>query len=360
MLDVCAVHELMTPDLLVDAFLEDDHAAIDPALPALVRLMAQHRAGRSWHKHGSFKDHLYGTYRVLTLWRQPREICLCGLLHSVYSNEYVDLALFDPKEGRDTLRQELGTDVEAMVHRFCEMPRNDFVTQLAGPGATPKEGMTLSDGRGKSIRLSSAEVAAYLVITVADFVEQWYSWQEGTMSGYPYTADVQTQAGWAATLWPGPFRPGSSGLALVSRLARHLPAFGLPVPTVFDRCTKVIDEQQEAAAAALYWQASELQFSLVSKATVRAFVLEAVHLNPWVAEPRLLAAQLDLIDGQFDSAAEHARRGYELLRTWGVQWDKRVSWQGWVIWARLLMQKARERAWPTTLRLHNNLGLVRP
>jgi hypothetical protein len=352
--------DIIRTERLVDAFLEDQHADIDADLPAFMQLMAERRAGRSWHKHGSFKDHLYSTYRMLTLWGQPRDACLCGLLHSVYSNEYVDLALFDPVEGRDVLREKLGREQEAMIHLFCEMPRNVFVTELARPGAaTPRDGMALRDGAGAVTQLTREQVAKYLVITVADLVEQWYSWQEDTMSGYPYTGQVESAPAWAATLWPGPFRPGSSSLSLASRLARHLPALGLPVPPIFDECTAVLAEADEAAAAALYWQAMNADVPLVSPAVARSLLEQSIRLNPWVGEPRLLLAQIALLEKDFDAAATHAEAGLRLLRGWGVQWDKRVTWSGWMIWARLLRQNARERKWPATLRLHNNLGLVR-
>lgn len=348
-------------DALVDAFLEEDHAAIDADLPRFLRLMGERRAGRSWHKHGSFKDHLFGTYRMLVLWGQPREVCLCGLLHSVYSNEYVDLALFDPESGRSVLREHMGPQLEAMVHLFCAMPRNDFVTQLAAaPAPMGQDGMVLHDAQGQAWPLDRGQVAAFLVITVADFVEQWYSWQEDTMSGYPATGSKDVAQHWGASLWPGPFRPGASGLALASRLAAHLVGLGLPVPPVFGGCTGVLAPAAEAAASALYWQAVSLDVPLVSTAVARSLLAEAVRLNPWVGEPHLQLAQLLLIEEDFDAAARHAREGLRLLQGWGVQWDKRVSWAGWIVWARLLLQKAQDKSWPRTLRQHNNLGLVRP
>jgi hypothetical protein len=345
---------------LVDAFLEDDHAAIDPDLPRWVAMMAGRRAGRSWHKHGSFRDHLFGVYRTLVLWGQPREVCLCGLLHSVYSNEYVDLALFDPADGRDVLRESVSERLEAMVHLFCEMPRNEFVTTLAALETLPPGPMVLRNAQGRQFTLEREQIAAFLVITVADLAEQWYSWQEDTMSGYPHTGQVATAPAWAATLWPGPFRPGSSALALASRLARHLLHLGLPVPPVFDGCTSVLAAEDEAAAAALYWQVAQLDVPLVAPAVARALLLQAVRLNPFVGEPHLQLAQLALIEGDFDAAGRHAGRGLELLQNWGVQWDKRVTWQGWILWARLLIQNAREKKWPHTLRQHNNLGLIKP
>ncbi|MCH3700033.1 tetratricopeptide repeat protein, partial [Campylobacter coli] len=77
------------------ALLADHYAAVDADLPVLLDLLFARSAGEDWHKAGTFKHHLLGVYRTLTLWNQPREVRLLGLFHSVYGNEYVDLTLFD-------------------------------------------------------------------------------------------------------------------------------------------------------------------------------------------------------------------------------------------------------------------------
>jgi ribulose bisphosphate carboxylase small subunit len=48
--------------------------------------------------------HLFEVWRILKLWRMPDVICRCGLLHSAYSNSYVNLAIFDPTVGRETVQ----------------------------------------------------------------------------------------------------------------------------------------------------------------------------------------------------------------------------------------------------------------
>ena len=47
-----------------------------------------------------------------------------------------------------------------------------------------------------------------------------------------------------------------------------------------------------------------------------------------------------------------------LLGDWGVAWDKRIAWSGWVAWARILRQSAETRRWPELLPGLNGLGLV--
>lgn len=343
----------------VDGWLAGEQAALDPEYPRLMTLLNRRRAGQSWHKHGTFRDHLTTVYRMLKTWGQDRDTCLCGLFHSVYSNEYVDLALFDPREGRDVLVGEVGGGTEQLIHRFCTIPRTAMVLDMLARDRIPAEGIELRRG-DEVFRLTQREVAVFTVVTVADLVEQWYSWQEDTMSSYPHTGRLDAAPLWSVTLWPGPFRPGSSGLALASRLARHLPGLGIPVPPVFERCTRTLDARDESAAAALYWQVASLNVPLVDPAHTRNLLEAAIAHNPWVGEPYLQLAQVFLMQGNYEAAAERARQGLRLLSDWGVQWDKRVTWEGWIVWGRMLVQRAQDRAWPGVLRDFNNLGLVRP
>lgn len=349
-------------DDLVRRFLADDPAAIDPELPDLVRLLHDRNAAEDWHKHGVFKDHLLGVYRILRLWKQPREICLCGLLHSVYSNEYVDLALFDVEKDRDGLRQRIGAETENLIHLFCTMPRTQFAVDLLAFDEIPAAGMVLRAPGGKQpVQLTGRQAAAFLVVTLADLAEQWFSWQDEIMAGYPYLGEKQgAREHWASALWPGPLRPSVGNLSLLSRLARLLPATGIPVPPIFDRCAAVLPKEEESAAAALYWQVVAQNTPFASSAHAQQCLAAALKHNPWVGEPHLVLAQLALLEGDYPAAERHATEGLRLLLEWGTPWDKRIPWSGWVAWARILLGNARARTWPTTLREHNNLGLVVP
>jgi hypothetical protein len=350
----------MADQRLVDAFLADDYPAIDPHLPEVMRLLNERRAGQSWHKHGTFKDHLVGTFRMLKLWGQPSETAYCGLFHSVYSNEYVDLALFDPAHERYVLRDLLGAETESLIYRFCTIPRTAFMRDVLARERIPADGLRLTGPDGSVHALDRRETGTYLVVTMADLLEQWYSWQEDTMSGYPGFGPVDAKTMWNVTLWPGQFRPGSSALSLVSRLARFLPDLDLPTPPVFDNCTGLLAQDDEAAAVALYWQVATQSTPHVSPVHARRILERAVALNPFVAEPRLLLAQIALLQDDFETAERHAEAGADLIAGWGIQWDKRIPWEGWTVWARLLASRARQRVWPRTLHEHNNLGLVPP
>ncbi len=352
----------MTPELHphARALLADDYAAIDADLPELLALLFARSAGEDWHKAGTFKHHLLGVYRSLVLWDQPREVRLLGLFHSVYGNEYVDLTLFDRERERAVLRQHLGEEAEAWVHLFCAMPRTQFVQRiLQGEG---HQGLTLDAADGARISLTPRQVAAFIVVSAADVAEQWHSWQDEIFAGYPYQTRRETASLWAASMWPGPLKPPANILNMLSRLLQPLSTMtsgtGIPVPPAFGACTVALSPADEAAAAALYWQVVSRSHPLTEMATARHLLDSAIAHNPWVAEPRLLAAQLALTAQDYDAAQAHAEAGLAALQAWGTAWDKRIDWAGWMAWARILLQNARARQWPATLGGLNGLGLV--
>lgn len=55
------------------------NADLGPVLP----VVPARNVGQNWHKAGTFRHHLQGVARTLTLWRQPVQVRLLGLLHSV-------------------------------------------------------------------------------------------------------------------------------------------------------------------------------------------------------------------------------------------------------------------------------------
>jgi hypothetical protein len=88
-------------------------------------------------------------------------------------------------------------------------------------------------------------------------------------------------------------------------------------------------------------------------------VLEsAIRHNPWVAEPQMVLAQLYLSSGRRDDAKAAASSALHLFSAWGNAWDKRVQWDAWIAWTRILLQGAMvEETWPERLDKLNNVAL---
>ena len=83
----------------------------------------------------------------------------------------------------------------------------------------------------------------------------------------------------------------------------------------------------------------------------------AARLNPWVGEPQMVLAQLYLIAGRRAEALAAAEGALLCYSAWGNAWDKRVQWDAWIAWARILRQGAITRDWPERLDKLNNVAL---
>nr|GEV89987.1 hypothetical protein [Tanacetum cinerariifolium] len=116
-------------DLIESArpFLRENLESVDKSLPKLLTILRSAGAGECWHRLGTFHDHLYHVYRILKLWKTPDSVCLFGLFHSVYSNSYHDLAIFDPVKDRDIVRNHVGDVAERLIHLFCIVPRHTLI-----------------------------------------------------------------------------------------------------------------------------------------------------------------------------------------------------------------------------------------
>lgn len=346
------------------ALLDDEWIAKDADLAPLLPVVLARNVGQDWHKAGTFRHHLVGVARALALWRQPREVRLLGLLHSVYGNAFVDLVKFDAASERGRLAELVGADCEHLVHLFCTMSRTQFVQRVMA-GEIEADGSVVLEKNGAPMVLTPFEVAAFIVVSMADSMEQWFSWQDDIYSQFPRVQSERQQAQhWAASLWPGPMRPSGRMLHQIACLGRALqhPALNnlLPLPPVFGQCTQALSLADEAAATSLYWSVIQLDQPLVDLDAATAVLEHAVRHNPWVGEPQMVLAQLYLSAGRGADAERAANSALQCFSAWGNAWDKRVQWDAWVAWTRILLQSAQQGSWPARLDKLNNLALRAP
>lgn len=396
-------------------FLRGELENIDPKLPSLIAVLKSVGAGECWHKHGSFLDHLIDIYKILKLWKAQDAVCLCGLFHSAYSNSYVNLAIFDPSTGRDTVRDHVGEEAERLIYLFCVVPRQPLIhddlvfkyeetelidhlkeSQLSLTNARergvydsgeawrlkinailPSNGVVVKHIKtGNDLRVSRRIVAIFLMMTIADFSDQLFGFQDilfDNSNGMLQFSGNNV----ANALWPGDGKPGlwmtslSKMAAIYSLIVReeqlHIlqrnddvmdykrdEQIELVIPPVFENCSRVLAAEDQISARSLYWEAIT-----TSCDSVEERLLECIEKNPFVGEPRIVLGQYYLGKGRFDEAQVMAQDGLKRLLEWGSPWDKRMSWEGWVAWARVLVMKAQERSWPDNAWGILNLGLVR-
>lgn len=340
------------------ALLHDDYAAIDARMPEYLDVLAQQGAAEIWHKHGTFKDHLLGVWRILAGWKQSEDVCRLGLFHSVYSNSFVRMALFhtDRPADRRRLADLIGDEAERLVHAFCIIDRNELLfAHVLAPGGIPADGITLKDFRnGSPVQLSRADVGAFIAVTMADYAEQFFGWQDRMFGNGPGLSGNNFQS-----LWPGDGRPGL-WMNLQAQMAKVLKTTGHePLPPVLDACTKPLDPGAEREARDRYWRVvCDLTDAPDAPEAIR-LLDEATTLNPFAAEPHALLAQLLIHRERFADAETHAAKAIELLVAWGTPWDKRMPWGAWVAWSRVLWKAAREHSWPDDAMGVISLGEVR-
>ncbi|RDX67488.1 hypothetical protein CR513_53631, partial [Mucuna pruriens] len=401
-------------------FLRGELESIDKKLPSLVGILQSVGAGECWHKHGSFLHHLLDIFRILKIWKAPHSVCLCGLFHSAYSNSYVNLAIFDPSTGREVVRAHVGHEAERLIHLFCVVPRQSLIhddllfqysdqelvqhltqseTSLRNAkekgifdgeeawrrklqALVPAEGIHVKHIRtGEAVHVSRRIVATFLKMTMADFCDQLFSFQDVLFDNA--NGLLKFSGNNFAALWPGDCKPGlwlnsiSRMGAVYSLIVREEEIFmeekkrkgvevpdvernediDLLLPPVFDNCTKVLDAGDQIVARDLYWEAV-CEGDSKGLGKVEELLLGSINKNPFVGEPYVVLSHVYLTMGRFDEAEKQAERGLRLLLEWGCPWDKRTSWEGWIAWTRVLLMKAKDKSWPHTSWGILNLGLV--
>lgn len=404
-------------------FLRRELESIDKNLPSLFAVLCSVGAGECWHKHGSFLDHLLDVYRILKIWKAPDPVCLCGLFHSAYSNSYVNLAIFDPHTGRDVVRGHVGAAAERLIHLFCIVPRqplihDDLMFQYTDAelvehlklsdislrnakekglfngeeswswrnklnSLLPANGITVKHIKtGEDVLVSRRIVAIFVLMTMADFSDQLFSFQDVLFENLD--GRLEFTANNFATLWPGDGKPGlwinsvSRMGAIYTLIAREEEMFveerkrsggveidtkrdedlELVLPPVLDNCTRVLDAEEQILARDLYWEAV-CGASKTGLDKAEGLLLSCSEKNPFVGEPHVVLGQIYLTKGRFEEAEREAEKGLTLLLEWGSPWDKRMSWEGWISWARVLVMKAKEKSWPQSAWGILNLGLVK-
>ncbi|CAA2975681.1 uncharacterized protein LOC111399173 [Olea europaea var. sylvestris] len=404
-------------------FLRGELETINENLPDLISVLRSVGAGECWHKHGTFLDHLVDLYRILKIWKAPESVCLCGLFHSAYSNSYVNLAIFDPSTGRDTVRAHVGDAAERLIHLFCIVPRQSLIHddllfkytdseliehlelseislknakeknlfnddepwRLKLQSLLPAQGISVKHIKtGEDVLLSRRVFAVFLMMTMADFSDQLFSFQDSLFNNSDGRFEFSGNN--VSTLWPGDGKPGlwinsiSRMGAIYSLILREEEIFieqrrkkhgdellkdrdediELVIPPVFNYCTRILDSKDQIIARDLYWEA--VCYNVSTKTGLKRaeeMLLRSLEKNPFVGEPCVVLAQIYLSEGRFEEAEKVAEKGVRLLVEWGSPWDKRMSWEGWIAWSRVLLTKAKERSWPNTSWGILNLGLVR-
>jgi len=339
--------------------IQEEETALDKDADKFLPVLRRSAATHIWHKHGHFYSHLHDVWQMLCAWGQPQAVCRLGLFHSAYSNSFVSMNLFNPdtEAGRAELRDLVGAEAEELVWKFCVINRQEMENMVLTTGSIPQEGREFAHIRtGEAVHCSAREIGAFMVETLADYQDQSFGWQSDMEAGRP------------RAIWPGVFRP-TLRMSKVSKMALATRKHGqlAVAPPIFDGCTKVLEEADEREARDLYWRAvcsddgcEGPGLGTMALAAATADLLRASGLNPFVAEPHVVRAQLLMQRGSWAEAADAARSGLRILCDWATQWDNRMPFVAWLSWTRCILLQASFKEWPDTHGGVESLGAVHP
>lgn len=256
--------------------------------------------GRVVHSGASLRDHLIGTYEILCRWGAAPEVCVAGLMHSVYSTQYFTTQILSPAL-RKQVAASVGARAERIAYLFCCLDR-----VAVRAAAVPAIGTSIRlpmHGSGRSVRVARPGFDALRLIDIANEIEQR---QRQTLPQLPWLA-------WA-----------SAGFAAIGFEPRHL------------GCSVVIAEQDERDAQRHY------RAALVGGIeTAQKRLQWSIERMPRCAEPRILLALLQLQRRRFDLAYTNASQGEHDLLAWGAAWDPRIPFTAWRLLAAQVVDAAR-------------------
>jgi len=106
--------------------------------------------------------------------------------------------------------------------------------------------------------------------------------------------------------------------------------------------TTVLEQHQEYKARALYWQANQNERTMPAMQLEELYT-QSIICNPFIAEPRIILSQLLYNRGEYKEACVQASKSIDLLYQWGTHWDKRVSFEQWIGFARMMHMRARRK-----------------
>ncbi|CAL4967767.1 unnamed protein product [Urochloa decumbens] len=388
-------HRKDLPSLLAAArpFLCDELEKIDPQLPSFLFILRS-AGGERHHKNGAFLAHLLNFHRIIQLWGAPLDITRCGLFHSSYANSYVNVSIFESNTTCEHVQQLIGAQVERLDFLFCAIPRHKLIHEelhfqytdaeltdyLAASDVSikttretstfdtcepwrkklcsllPPKGIETSHFKtGETISLLRRIIALFILMTITDICDQYIDYQDKLYANENGRLEFRGD-NWG--LW---MNAASRGTKMGETICLDRDEdIKLVIPPVFNYCTKVLDPNEQIAARDLYRETTcsddrkDRDWDKVEK-----ILLESIKKNPFVGEPHLALTQLYLNMERYGEAKKEAEEGLKLLLEWGISWDKRMTWEVWVSWGRVMLDKAKENEWPHSAAGITNLGLVK-
>jgi len=226
-------------------------------------------------------------------------------------------------------------------------------------GKIPQQGLVVKNiATGEDVQLSAYLIGVFVITTIADFSDQRFSWQDDLLGNHDASMTyIDNDPG---VLWPGDGRPGL-WMSWSNRLATILKNSNIPnihLPPIFNHFQGSLLEENEIKARDLYWKVIVEHRASSEAENAEKLLKQVITLNPFVGEPHVILSQIYIQKKEFQKAEEHSQEGLKLIQIWGSAWDKRISWEGWIAWCKVIILNAKSKTWPTSSSGIISLGLI--
>jgi len=348
----CADADFATPlvPVKIAALLNEAWGSLDPEAPRMIaELKSQPGFMQFSHAREVFKDHLLGTFSILAAWNQPQDVSRAGLFHTGYSGDLFQFFFWDATDQsqRRELAEIVGGAAEDLVWHFGTLERGSILSlselisgNLTAPLAPLSPGLDDTvevphrPSPGVNITVSNRIVAKILCVTLADYLDQMVE-----VNGWRDHHQVESPT----RLYPSSLHGPAVALYWISSLCRAIRGHLEHVPPIFGHCEHVITKPVETRARDAYWSVIVNEAALTASEQIMRLEI-AAELNPWVAEPHVMLAELHFRASAYAKAAAHAAMALERFYTFGTAWDKRLKFNAWVAFTRLLLLRSQRRA----------------
>jgi hypothetical protein len=285
----------------------------EPAIPTAVQMHAAslraqladllfglaRREGRGLDESS---EHLLRTSAILHRWSQPLDMCIAGALHDAYATD-VHVASERVVERRREIEAAVGEKAERLAYAFGAIPREEFLDVLRRQRGVPDEPVSFSSQSPEGAQVLVPDtVSALLVLHMAREIA--HEWRPGD-------------------LWVG--RVLRWGVLLRGKRER--------VPRIAT-ISAAPTMEEERKAGQLYERALAMMANRTG--SPRFLLEEAATTCPALPEPHAWCAYLAACEGDRVLTHHRSASARTLLEIWGAPWDKRLSYDEWALFTRVL------------------------
>lgn len=141
---------------------------VDRRIGELFLYLERLETARISHSGRPFISHLFATYEVLTEWRQPFDVCVAGLFHSIYGTFAIKQASVGLDQ-RPKIKDLIGTRAEDLVYMYSAVLPMSLLNGIQQGQDRPNLQLLVGD----AIWVADHAVCIDLLhILVANWVEQ--------------------------------------------------------------------------------------------------------------------------------------------------------------------------------------------